>query len=281
MSAELVKVVDEGILAKLDDEIRDKFERLFIKITNQGTQFEEVARDWRPSRLYLTQPTTSDDSGKPEEARTGDYFYAGGLVERPLKFLVAYAYPSRVRFVPDEDRRPSCSAENVDIRNYGAKDQSVSIYGDKCAECPYDDQPFRHGKPTNCNNVMNVLMVPESLEDIFILPFSKSGWSAGRQLVDQATALVTPWSRFFTLDSKEEKRKNGTGKYAVPVIKAISPKEESVPDYLQAFTKFIYERFAEYRKEVRTMVVRRSDDIEDAVSTDTLDIGDKDFSDDM
>lgn len=282
MSTELVKVFGKDALTTLDDDAREKYQRLVAKITNTGSVFEEYETEWRPSRLRLCHPVTSEESGRPENAKTGDLFYAGGIVERPMKFLLAYAYPSRVRFVQDVDKRPSCSAENVDIKNYGAKDTSTSIYGDKCAECPHDDQPFRYGKPTSCNNQMNALIIPDSLEDIFIYQFSKSSWSVGRQLVDQATAFGVPWSRWFTLDSKEEKRQNGSGKFAVPIIRAIDPKDDDVPDHAQAFAKFINESFTAHRREIRTQVVQKADDVDSAISTDTLDVVDDDsFEDKM
>lgn len=282
MSNDLVKLLGSDALESLDKDVLEKYQNLHNKIAGQASTFDECASEWRPSRLYLTQPTTGDESGKPESAQMGDYFYKGGIIPRPLRFVVAYIHPTRVRFVPDVDRQPSCRSENVDLRNYGAKDTSVSIYGDKCAECPYDDQPFRHGKPTNCNTAMNILLIPESLEDIFTLPLSKSAWSVGRRIVDQTAVLPKPWGRFFSLDSKEQKRTNGAGKYAVPVVQLLDNTEENrVPDHLQAFAEFIYSHYREYRKSVRSSVKERVSDVEEAIDVDTLDKDSPDFSDSM
>jgi hypothetical protein len=244
-------------LASVDEDSQDKYTKLARLMTGVAEGFEEVAQEWRPAVVKITQAMTSSASGKPDNAKMGDLFHKGGLIHRPFNVAVVYAWPTRVRFAPD-DEIPSCSSENVDLKGKGASDKSVSIYGDKCSECPLESQPFRYGKQTPCNNVMNVLLVPENLDNIFVMQFSKSSWSPGRQLVDLATKKSPPWSRFFAIDTTIEKRKTGKGEYAVPTISAVDSTEVPVPDHLQKFGAMLSDHFKTYRVDRKKLSLARS-----------------------
>lgn len=257
-------------LQKVDDETKQRYLALMDRLAGVSAGFEEMQNDWRPAMVKVTQAMTSAASGKPESARLGDLFYKGGLLKRPWHVAVVYAWPSRVRFAPEDEGAPSCSSENVDLRGRGPNDKSVSIYGDKCAQCPYDAQPFKYGKPTTCNNVMNVLMVPENLEDIFVMPFAKTAWAPGKQLVDLATARRPPWSRFFSIDTDLVKRKGGGGQYAVPKCTPIDPEEHAVPEHLQQFCEMMSGYFKDYRKERKNMVLRKAADMNAKLDMDNM-----------
>lgn len=279
----LATIEDKLELASLPQDVQDKYLTLAQRLRGSSDAFEGEGDTWRPSRIRLVQAMTGEDSGKPEDARLGDYFYEGGPIERPTKFVVVYGYYTRVRFVPDEDQYPSCSSENVDVRGRKEKDKSISIYGDKCAECPLDNQPFRYGKPTNCNNVLNVVMLPENLEQILVYQFQKSSWTVGQSLRSLASAThPKPWSRYFSLDSELKKRGKGGGQYAVPVIRPVDTKTTPVPDHFQAFSAFLCDHLKEYRAERKQFRMERAKEIDETINMDTLeDENSDDFSDGM
>lgn len=266
---------------ELDKGTQEKYQNLADKIAGQSSAFEECESEWRPAILKLVHPVT-DDPKMPEGAKPGDYFFDGGLLKRPCNLVVAYAYPTRANF--KDEQGLVCTAERVDLRGRNEKDTSVSIYGDKCAECPFDDQPFRHGKPTDCNNQMNVIVIPEDLREIFLIRFSKSSWTVGNSLVDMAKATPgNPWNRFFALDSKLESRDKGSGKFAVPVVTSIDAEKQPVPDHLKAFAEFVSEQVKEFRKVERDKVLQRANEISGVTKVETIDgdDDDDDYSDGM
>lgn len=264
----------EGGVTEMSDETKELYHALAARMSGEGSvAFEEVESEWRPATVRIVQAMTSSKSGKPDTAKMGDLYHKGGLIARPLNVAVVYAWPTRVRFAEDDDGAPSCSSENVDLKGKGEKDKSISIYGDKCAQCPFDAQPFRYGKSTTCNNSMNVLLLPENLEDIYVMQFSRSAWPAGKQLVDLATAKSPPWSRFFAIDTEVVKRKQGGGQYAVPLVSAVDDTVNPVPTHLQQFAHMLCNHFSDYRKDRKTMVIRRAREIdEQMVAMETMNV---------
>lgn len=240
----------------------EKYTALMNKIEGVVSDFEEDADEWKPTQLKMRQGTSGGDSQVPSNADIGDFYYKGLKVEKPFNFLVIYAYPTRARFVDGEDVVPSCAAEKVDRKGKGPNDKSVSIYGDKCAECPFDDQPFRHGKPTNCNTQMNVVMLSEDLSDIFVYRFAKTSWSTGTSLVDMAKASPrAPWGRFFSMDSRMEKAaKKGAGMYGVVSVSAVDPVAKPVPDHMFAFAEYVSQQVKARREVQREIVLQRASD---------------------
>lgn len=256
-------------LAELKPKEKAQYTQLAVTMAGERDGFEEVASAWRPAVIRITQAMSSSRAGKPDTAKLGDLFYKGGLLPKPLNVAVVYAWPTRVRFAPD-DEVPSCSSENVDLRGRNEKDKSVSIYGDNCNVCPFEDQPFRNGRPTNCNNVMNVLMVPDTLENIFVMQFQKTGWQAGKQLVDLATIKNPPWSRFFALDTDLVKRRGGGGQYAIPTVTPVDATVTPVPDHMQKFCKMLSGHFKEGRLERRSLVIKRANEVSEQVDMETM-----------
>jgi hypothetical protein len=237
-------------------DVRDRYEMLANVMAGKREGFEEMQREWRPAILKIVQPVTTD-SAKPATAKNGDVFHKGGSVKLPLRALLAYAWTSRVRFVNGVDKRPSCSSENVDLQGRGAQDKSLSIYGDSCAKCPYDDQPFSKGKPGNCNNILNVILVPESLENVFQFQFSRAGYNIGRQFTDLAMATPYAWSRFYDFATEGKKRDKG-GLYYVPSITPVADVE--VPEHLKVFAQYVNRKMAELRIPQKALQVARQDD---------------------
>jgi hypothetical protein len=157
-------------------------------------------------------------------------------VERPLRGVVVYGWYSRVRFA-EGDNKPSCGSENVDIRGRGKDDKSVSIYGKNCGACPYGDQPFTAGKRTSCNNVINVIVIPEGLEQIYQVQFSKSAYGTGQQLLGLLNATNPIWKRFYQFNSEVKKREKGGGVYHVMSVSPVSDAEP--PEHIKKFAEHV------------------------------------------
>ncbi len=249
-------------------DVQKKYAELAQRMAGNADAFEGGGRDWRPPILKIVQPVTTD-AAKPDTAKTGDFFTKGGAVKKPLRGVLAYAWHSRVRFVQGVDKTPSCRSENTDPKGRGAKDTSISVYGDKCAECPYGDQPFTGGKQTNCNNVLNVIFISETLDDVYHLQFSKSNYSIGRQLTDLARATPKAWSRFYDLNTETKKREKGTGLYSVYTVTPVSG--APVPEHLTAFAEYVMNQMKGIREADKSKVVERVNAADArAASLDTL-----------
>ena len=279
----------DGTLEKIPDETVERYYQLAEMMTGGGADaFDEMDREWRPPMVRAVQAMSSETSGKPENAKIGDLFHKGGSLPKPFIGVVAYVWPSRIAFEPGENR-PFCSSENVDTKGRGANDKSVSVYGDSCATCPFDQQPFRHGKTTNCSDTMNFLVVPEDLSNIYVIPFSKSAYSNGKNLLEIVTARRPPWSRFFSFDTTVEKRKQGGGQFAVLKASAIDDKTKPVPQHLQDFVVMLRKHFSTMRDEMKTLQLQRSssfDEAADSTDASTKKVGgaktlDADYSDTM
>lgn len=260
---------DAGKLSvSIPTEELSKYESLSSLMTGQKEGFEEMQRDWRPAILKIVQPVTTDSA--KGTAQNGDLFHTGGLVKRPLRAVLVYAWTSRVRFVQGDDKFPSCSSENVDLAGRGPQDKSLSIYGDSCAKCPFGDQPFSTGKQTNCNNVLNTIIIPANLENIFHIQFSKSSYTVGRQFTNLAMATPQAWSRFYDINTEAKKREKKQGLYFVPTVTPVADTE--VPDHLKAFASYVRARIHEMRQTRKTMVVERRNAVASRASLDTIDV---------
>lgn len=248
----------------VSDDVRAKYESLAAQMSGQRDGFEDGGGDWKPAVVKIVQPVTQDPA-KPSTAKNGDLFTKGGMVKKPLRGVVAYAWYSRVRFVQG-DGRPSCSSENVDVRGRGKDDKSVSVFGDACNKCPMGDQPFSTGRQTNCNNVLNVLMIPETLDGVYHLQFSKSSFNVGRQLTDLARATPQAWSRFYDVNTESKKRDKGQGVFFVPTVTPVADAE--VPEHLKAFAQFVSNKMKEMRETAKKEIRQRNNDV--AANLDTL-----------
>jgi hypothetical protein len=224
----------------------------------------DLTGTWRPASLKIVQPVTQDPA-KPSTAKNGDFFTKGGLVDRPLKGVVVYGWYSRVRFAGG-DSKPSCGSENVDIRGRGKEDKSVSLYGNSCASCPYGDQPFTAGKRTSCNNVINVIVIPENLENIYQVQFSKSSYSTGQQLLGLLNATNPIWKRFYQFSS-EVKKRDGGGVYHVMSVSPVDLQASEPAEHLKAFAQHVSEQVKAQREIDRTRVRKTVDQVASAGMT--------------
>jgi hypothetical protein len=265
MSNEIIKLFKSADITVPED-VLQKYLSLYKHISGEESSMAlgEIGSTWRPQQIKLVHPV-SDDPMKPDVARTGDYYWAGGLIKRPMQFLVAYAFPTRARFIKGVDKSPSCRSENVDMKGRGKNDKSKSIYGDSCSACPFGQQPFTNGKITECNDSMNIIMLPEDLSTIFTMSFKSSSAQVGRRLIDMVRSTTQPWSRFYALDSETKKRDAG-GVYAVPTVTPVADK--AVPAHLAKFAAdVVCPQMNDLRQEAKTLTLKRNADVATVLGT--------------
>jgi len=105
-----------------------------------------------------------------------------------------------------------------------------SKYG-ACETCP--QRPWRDGEKTNCNDDVVAFMLPQDMDDIILVRFSRTSEAAGRQLSKYASKDLVPWQRFFQITASERQGSGGS-KIKWYVMK-VEPLEEKVPPSLMEF----------------------------------------------
>jgi len=195
-----------------------------------GTQagMEEMDSGWTPAIIKVRQPVTTD---VPKTiAMGGLYTDDGEALPEDFKFIPLYMYPANVMF-EDGNNTPACRSE----------DGVTSIFGKLCKDC--DNEPWKHGDPTDCNKYRNVFLLDVEFKRVYKLALGKTSYRTGTKLMKWMKGSgKAVWSRIYTLSSKEIERKGG-GVYYVYDVDATGEKI-SDPALLQvgdAFNKRIKE----------------------------------------
>lgn len=126
---------------------------------------------WRPSRLKLQHPTTSDPM-VPADGRPGDYFSDGEVVYDARKgggwpFIPLIMWTSHALFA-DGQMAPTCSSD----------DGRWARNGLSCERCP--NNPAYEGSP--CRRSHEAVVLAADLSNIYQINFSKSSYAAGTAL---------------------------------------------------------------------------------------------------
>lgn len=244
----------------LPAEVQKQYETLAEKMTTGDSSLEsDRAYKWRPAFLKMKQATTTDPA-MPDSAKLGDFFHKGGTLPRPVKVVLVYAWTSRTRFVPNEDSFPSCRSENVSQQ--GKVDNSINVYGDPCATCWKGERPYTKGKKSNCNDVLNTIVIPETLDGVYQVNFSKASHKKGKEFTDMARATTHPWSRFYLLNSEIKKRDKGGGQWAEWSVSTLSGPDAEVPEHLKQFATYVAAQMKAVRQEQRTMKLEKREESE-------------------
>lgn len=277
---ELAVVQEIPSLAKLEDidqEAMQRVNHLFKLMSSQPDGFEEEVR-WQPEKLKLVHPIT-DDPLMPQEAEPGDLYAAGDLLwsreedgrSKPFKFVLCYAWQSRARFQPG-DNRPDCTSADSKWNDHGTL---------QCKNCP--DLPFRNGKPTNCQNTLNMVVLPLDLKGVYIVRFSKSSYKAGTNIKKLLRSSLKVWDKVFGLASKE--MSNGTNTWNVYQTMPIS---EKPPEEVRLFAEHVSGAYREMRQDYLDELAERRSNADEGLAAmegmgDTEDDDDDDagFSDTM
>lgn len=251
----------------IDDEALEKIEYLYQVMNSTPAGLEQEV-EWRPENLKLRHPITSDNQ-MPPDAAIGD-LYANGEVlwsseddgsKNPFKFVLCYAWKSRIRF-PEGERQPDCRSEDLEWNVEGTL---------KCENCP--DLPFRNGNPTDCNNTLNMVLLPLSMDGVYIARFSKSSYSAGSNIRKLLRGKLHAWDKVFGLTTTKRSSKNNEW-----YVYQTTGLNEEVPDECALFAEYISKEMKAQREAYLERLEEQRENVQETI--DAMDDIDDDFGED-
>jgi len=170
----------------------------------KGLSDEQGSSNWNPPGIRINQPTTRSTGGL-EDLRPGEMFTGvGDRLGTELEFIILYRYITHTRWNPGEfSGAPNCSSPGV------LPDQErLSIYGDKCNDCP--DLPFRNNKRTACNKSMVYWVLDaKTMSNIYTVNFAKTGYKVGSKLYRLARSQPSAWAKVFKLSTNKISNNQG------------------------------------------------------------------------
>lgn len=254
-------------LSALPEEKQEEILRLFRQMRPRTEDYGEMNDiRWRPTILSVKQPTTRK---APDAAQNGDLYSSdtGRVYERPLEIVPIYPYTNRTRFQP-MGMRPDCRSE----------DEKISIYGDKCAECP--DRPWKDGKRQKCQRTVNIITTTPDFNRIFLLQFRGASFKQGVTIVNQAISDGERLhQRIYTLNTKKEEGKQGV--YYTLVANYKGAVDETLVPVGQEMYNELKQQREEFLQKIRDNIAEsrnRADMVSDDISEE-LDEEPADFSD--
>lgn len=238
----------------VDDEALQRVERLFQVMSAQPEGIESDVK-WRPEKLKLRHPITNDDL-MPPETEVGDIYAPGKLLwskdedgrDEPFKFVLCYAWKSRARFRPGENT-PDCTSADAVWNDEGTL---------KCENCP--DLPFRNGKPTDCHNTLNMVILPLDLSGVYVARFSKSSYKAGSTIMKMLRTSVNSWDKVFGLTTNE--MSNGQNRWNVFQT---TPLSETPPEEVKTFAKYVSSAYKDIREDYLESLKQRRENAEEGL----------------
>lgn len=215
---ELVSIVNN-----IPDEFQDQVATLMKKMdpNRPGLYLADNRPQLTELRLYQG---SGNDPNRPDNCRVG-HFYLTTKQNVGEKFVgtVLALWQGRTMWPGADDARSAPLCTSMD-REVGSK------YG-TCATCP--QRPWRDGEKTNCNDDVVAFMLPQDMDDIILVRFSRTSEAAGRQLAKFASKDLVPWQRFFQITASERQGSGGS-KIKWHVMK-VEPMDDKVPSELMEF----------------------------------------------
>lgn len=221
----------------LDGEALARVNNLYQMMTSSPDGIEQDV-SWRPDNLKIKH-NVGNDPLAPHDIENGDLYVPGQVVwsaindgrGKPFKFVICYAYTSRARF-PKGETRPDCTSADSVWNDFGTM---------KCQDCP--SLPFRNGKRTDCNNSLNVVLLPLDLSGVYIVRFSKTSYRAGSNMLKILKGKQQSWDQVFGLTSRE----NTTSSYTYFTFQTAAISND-VPPEVKLFAEFISKEYAQSRE---------------------------------
>jgi hypothetical protein len=176
----------------LTDSDKEKAVALVERMGEVIEGFGDKPMEWRPGILKLVQGTS--DRGKlPKGAGIGSFVLGEDVLPTPYGVIPLRMWTSRQYWNPDpEQAQMLCSSpDGLAGFQYGT-----------CKECPYSKFDVENNK-SQCNKTLSVLCLSRSLDNLFVVNFSKTNYMGG---VDwqgvMKKAGVAPYKRVYTLASQ-------------------------------------------------------------------------------
>jgi hypothetical protein len=196
----------------------------------KGLSDEQGSGNWNPPNIRTNQPTTRNTGGL-DDLKQGEMFTSlGDRLGTELEFIILYRYVTHTRWNPGEfGGAPNCSSPGV----LPGQDR-LSVFGDKCNDCP--DLPFRDGQKTSCNkNMVYWILDANAMDSIYSVQFSKTSYRVGSKLYKLARSQPMAWSRKFKLSTVKISNARGVY-YAYDISLA-----EKADEHQQAIADAFYE----------------------------------------
>lgn len=235
-------------LARLMDTLPDKYKKSLEDLaqkanpSKRGLSDEQAVSSWNPPSIRVYQPTTRNTGGL-EDLRQGDLFTGtGDNLGKELEFIVLYRYITHTRWNAGEfSGAPNCSSPGI-LPGH----ERLSVFGDKCDDCP--DLPFRDGKRTLCGkNMVYWVMDAKNMDSIYSVQFSKTSYNTGSKLYRLARSQPLTWSKTFKLAAT--KVENSRGVYFNLAVTMGGDTDEHQQAIADAFCTIIHDQ--------RTAMLRR------------------------
>jgi hypothetical protein len=215
---ELVSIVNN-----IPDEYQDKVATLMKKMdpNRPGLYLADQRPQLTELRLYQG---SGNDPNRPDNCRVGEFYLTTKQNVGP-RFVgtVLALWQGRTMWPGADDARSAPLCTSMD-REVGSK------YG-TCHTCP--QRPWRDGEKTNCNDDVVAFVLPEELDDIILIRFSRTSEGAGRQLSKFASKDLVSWQRFYQITASERQGSGGS-KIKWHVMK-VEPLDQKVPTELMEF----------------------------------------------
>jgi len=152
-----------------------------------GIEEEETTAPRIPN-IKIRQAMTSDP-GCPDDSEQGDLYLTGKILENPARIIPVYFYRSRVMFEGGGSSGIECYSPNA---------VTGSVHGDcgkKNTDSQCDHAKWSGGRPPQCQETLNAIVLLEDLSGLAHVRFSKSSFAAGKILMSLAKAGGSIWNR--------------------------------------------------------------------------------------
>lgn len=227
---------------------------------------DEASRDWAPTEIRVRQALSRN---VPDNIKNGElYTTVGDKVPAPFRFTPLFISKSNIKFEVGGGSKIECMS----------LDTITSRFGTKCADCP--DLPFRNGVPTQCNSVLNAIVLAEDLK-LYVIRFSKTSYKAGAQLSKMAQKTGAPWAKWYDLDTSEETNQNKT-KYHVlrtnPSGQDVPADIQVIGDRLNLVVEELHQRVLARAAEQVVSAQLETEKLESETPVEDSDVVEPDFS---
>ena len=188
MSVEIFSKLEE-VASTLPKQFQENAVALVQKMQSVVSGIGDRDRDWRPSGLKVIQPTTQNI---PDGAKIGSMVIGDRVINDSFDVYPLRVWGSRQFWDPNpSSAQMLCQSPDAIVgMNYG-----------KCKDCPHS--VFKEGEGSDCNKSKTFMVVAADLSDVFLINFSKGGYSNGmawEKLLKLAN--VAPYRRTYTLKTQ-------------------------------------------------------------------------------
>lgn len=231
-------------------------------VTRMGEVIEGISDkpvEWRPETLKVVQGT-SDRSKLPKKAAIGSMVVGEKVLDNPVKVIPIRMWSTRQYWSPDQNEaKLLCSSPDAEL----------GYIGKKCRDCEFakfDEEA--HKSP--CGKSKTALVIAEDFSDVFLVNFSKTNYSAGRDWEGMMKkAGVATYRRVYEMHTETSKQYKNVEALSVEPVGPIDSENLSFLEEL--FRKVTSDR-KEYLENFHTLVMsnRQNNALLEAPQEDTV-----------